>query len=143
MYGNAIVITNKMKSTRGMTLVELLIVFTIMGLLVSLVAPSSTKLLDKARAQEEWLVLDRTIDSLAFRAFADGKYVELAAEDQTLQWKIDGKPAGALALGYLRFEKDQIVVISPNGFADLDEIVVFQGDRPRALRLNRWLGIRG
>lgn len=136
-------IAKKTRSPRGMTLVELLIVFTIMGLLVSLVAPSSTKLLDKARAQEEWLVLDRTVDSLAFRAFADGKYVELAAKDHMLQWTIGGKPAGVLALGYLRFEKAQIVVISPNGLADVDEIAVLQGDRLRALRLNRWIGTRG
>ena len=69
-----------MSRQRGMTLVELLIVFAIVGLLVSLVSPSSAKLLDKAKAQEEWLVLDRTIDSLAFNAYAGAKVVTLKAE---------------------------------------------------------------
>lgn len=127
---------------RGMTLVELLIVFTIIGLLVSLVAPSSTKLMDKARAQEEWLVLDRTVDSLAFKAYAEAQYVELTAQERTLQWTVGGKPQGVLSLNYLRFDKPQQVVINPNGLADVAEMSVLQADRKRALRLNRWLEAR-
>lgn len=125
---------------RGMTLIELLIVFTIVGLLVSLVAPSSTNLMDKARAQEEWLVLERTVDSLAFKAYAEAQVVEIAAGDRTLQWTVGGKPAGALALAHLRFDRPQQVVINPNGLANVAEVSVLQADRVRVLRLNRWLG---
>jgi prepilin-type N-terminal cleavage/methylation domain-containing protein len=131
-----------MKRHRGMTLVELLIVFTIVGLLVSLVAPSSTKLLDKARAQEEWLVLDRTVDSLAFKAYAEAQYIELSANERTLQWTVGGKPGGALALAHLRFDKPQQVYINPNGLANVGEMSVMQADRQRTLRLNRWLESR-
>lgn len=125
-----------------MTLVELLIVFTIIGLLVSLVAPSSTNLMDKARAQEEWLVLDRTVDSLAFKAYAEAKIIQISASDRTLQWTVSGKPGGALALAYLRFDKPQQVLINPNGLADASELSVMQVDRRRGLRLNRWLESR-
>lgn len=131
-----------MKRHRGMTLVELLIVFTIVGLLVSLVAPSSTKLLDKARAQEEWLVLDRTVDSLAFKAYAESQVIELQARERTLQWTVGGKPGGALALAHLRFDKPQQVYINPNGLANVGEMSVMQADRQRTLRLNRWLESR-
>lgn len=123
----------------GMTLIELLIVFTIIGLLVSLVAPSSTKIMDKARAQEEWLVLDRTVDSLAFKAYADARFIQIDAQESTLQWTISGKAAGVLSLSHLRFDKPQQVVISPNGLANADRISVLQGERLRSLRLNRWI----
>lgn len=131
-----------MKRNRGMTLVELLIVFTIVGLLVSLVAPSSANLMDKARAQEEWLVLDRTVDSIAFKAYAEAQYIELSANERTLQWTVGGKPGGALTLAHLRFDRPQKVLINPNGLADVAVVSVLQADRKRELRLNRWLESR-
>ena len=129
-----------MKRARGMTLVELLIVFAIVGLLVSLVAPASSNLMDKARAQEEWLVLDRTVDSLAFKAYAEAQYIEVAAEERSLQWTVGGQPGGALTLAHLRFDRPQKVRINPNGLAEPELITVRQGDRARDLRLNRGLG---
>lgn len=129
-----------MTRSRGMTLVELLIVFSIIGLLVSLVSPSSAKLLDKAKAQEEWLVLDRTMGSLAFKAYAGSKVVSIKAEGKVLQWSLDGQPGGAMTLSYLSFSEPQTVVINPNGVATPDRIVVVQADRSRSIRLNRWMG---
>jgi type II secretory pathway pseudopilin PulG len=128
-----------MKRVSGMTLVELLIVFAIVGLLVSLVAPSSTKILDKARAQEEWLVVDRKVSSLAFKAYVEAKSITIQVEGGKLVWLIDGRPDGVLTLKHLRFPKSQSVLINQNGLADHDEIVISQGDRERPLRLNRWL----
>jgi len=129
-----------MSRQRGMTLVELLIIFAIVGLLVSLVSPSSAKLLDKAKAQEEWLVLDRTIDSLAFNAYAGAKVVTIKADGKVLEWTIGGKPAGALTLSYLNFPAPQVVTINPNGVASPDKMIVVQVDRERSIPLNRWIG---
>jgi hypothetical protein len=134
---------SRVSRVQGVTLVELLIVFSIVGLLVSLVAPSSVNLMDKARAQEEWLVLDRTIDALSFKAYSEARNIELTAKERTLEWVVEGKPAGVLTLSHLRFDKEQLVKINPNGLADVPEISVLQADRRRSVRLNRWLDGRG
>ena len=134
---------SRVSRARGITLIELLIVFSIVGLLVSLVAPSSVNLMDKARAQEEWLVLDRTIDALSFKAYAEARNIQLRAKERTLEWLVEGKPAGVLTLSHLQFDKEQIVKINPNGLADVPEIFVLQSDRRRSVRLNRWLDGRG
>ena len=128
-----------MADTRGMTLIELLIVFSIVGLLVSLVAPASFGLIDKARAQEEWLVLDRAIGSLSFRAYSESREIELQADNQTLKWFYDGQQQGVMSLSYLRFDQPQRLVISPSGLSSRDQLLVVQADRVRAIKLNRWL----
>ena len=48
-----------MRQQRAFTLIELLVVFSILGLLVALVGPLGARQMDKARAQEQWLVLQR------------------------------------------------------------------------------------
>jgi prepilin-type N-terminal cleavage/methylation domain-containing protein len=126
----------------GFTLVELLIVFSIVGLLVALVAPMGAQQMDKARAQEEWLVLDRTIESLAFRAFAEGRAVTLEARGKELVWQLGAEPPRSVALKYLFFDPSQRITIDANGLADHDAIEVRQANRARTLELNRWIAGR-
>jgi prepilin-type N-terminal cleavage/methylation domain-containing protein len=126
----------------GFTLVELLIVFSIVGLLVALVAPMGVRQMDKARAQEEWLVLDRTIESLAFRAFAEGRAVTLEARGKELEWQVGAEPPRSLVLNHLFFDPSQRITIDANGLADHDTIEVRQANRPRTIELNRWIAGR-
>lgn len=123
--------------TRGMTLVELLVVFTIVGLLVSLVAPTGGDMLRRAKSQEEWLILDRTIEVLAFRAFSEGREVVIDANGSRVTWIIDGVPGGYLSLEHCFFEPKQSVVINTNGIADKPILTVRQNGRARTLTLNR------
>ena len=127
---------------RGFTLVEMLIVIAIVGVLVSLVAPMGVRQVDKARAQEEWLIVERTIASLAFRAFAEGRAVDLEARGKELVWQIGNDPPRRLALAHLFFDPNQHVMIDANGLADHDAIEVLQASRRRELVLNRWVAGR-
>ncbi len=102
---------------RGFTLVELLVVLAILGFVVALVGPLTADRIDKARAQEEWIVLDRTVRGLAFRAFADGREVELRAEGAELRWKMAGLDERSLPLEHLFFDEPQVVRINANGVA--------------------------
>ena len=131
-----------MRRVRGFTLVELLVVLAILGLVVALVGPLTADRLDKARAQEEWLVLERTVSGLAFRAFAEGRAVELQAEGGRLAWRVAGADERVLSLEHLFFEPAQTVRINANGIAVPAQFTVRRDGRERRLELNRWLDDR-
>jgi prepilin-type N-terminal cleavage/methylation domain-containing protein len=124
---------------KGFTLVELLVVLTILGMLMALVGPLTVDQFERARAQEEWLVLQRTADSLAFRAFTDGRDIELRGEGGTLAWQATGGEEHVLEFRQLFFDPKQQVLINSNGIAVPGELALRQRDRERRLPLNAWL----
>ena len=131
-----------MRRASGFTLVELLVVLAILGLVVALVGPLTADRLDKARAQEEWLVLERTVSGLAFRAFAEGRAVELQAEGGRLAWRVAGADERVLSLEHLFFDPAQTITINANGIAAPAQLTVRRDERERRLELNRWLDDR-
>ena len=48
-----------LRKTRGFTLIEILLVVLLTSILAALVAPLGVEQVEKARAQSEWLTLDR------------------------------------------------------------------------------------
>jgi prepilin-type N-terminal cleavage/methylation domain-containing protein len=124
---------------RGMTLIELLIVFSIVGLLVALVGPATSGLMDKARGQEEWLTLERKINDLAFRAFAEGQPVSITGRGAEVFWTVGDAPRQSLPLSRLFVDPEQTVEINARGVATPDRLVLRQAGRERVLVLNRWM----
>jgi type II secretory pathway pseudopilin PulG len=122
-----------------MTLVELLIVFSIVGMLVALVGPATSGLMDKARAQEEWLVVERQVTDLAFRAFAGGQPVAITGRGAELSWSIGEAAKGSLKLSHLFVDPEQTVRINSHGVATPDRITLRQAGRERVLLLNKWM----
>ena len=128
-----------MRRQAAFTLVELLVVFAVLGLLVALVGPLGVRQMDKARAQEQWLVLERTVEGLAFRAFAEGREVELDARGAELAWRLGEEPARVVILDRLFFDPAQAVRINAHGIAEPGILEVRQAGRVRSLALNGWL----
>jgi len=122
-----------------MTLIELLIVFSIVGMLVALVAPATSGLMDKARAQEEWLVVERQVGALAFRAFAGGEAISITGRGAELIWSIGERQQGVLKLSHLFVDPEQTVRINSHGVASPDRMVIRHAGRERVLVLNRWM----
>jgi len=128
-----------MRRDSAFTLVELLIVLTILGLLLGLVGPLAVDRFEKAQAQEEWLTLERTVSSLAFRAYAEGRSVELRGQGGRLTWQSrDGEPR-QLEFRHLFFDPPQHVVVNPNGVSDPGALALRQSGRERSIALNAWL----
>ncbi len=124
---------------RGMTLVELLIVFSIVGMLVALVGPATSGLMDKARAQEEWLVVERRVSDLAFQAFSQGRVVSITGRGAELSWVVGSNESGSITLSRLFVDPEQTVHINSRGVATPDRLNIRQGGRERVLVLNRWM----
>ena len=102
---------------RGMTLIELLIVFSIVGMLVALVAPATSGLMDKARAQE----------------------VSVTGRGTEIFWTVEDSPPSSLKLSRLFVEPEQTIKINANGVATPDRLSIRQAGRERVLILNRWM----
>ena len=77
---------------RGFTLLELLVVLTLLGLAAGVVAPRASRWLDAA-AERGWKAdLKAQIEGLPIRAFLAG--TPLVVDAQQLQAALPGRPAG-------------------------------------------------
>jgi prepilin-type N-terminal cleavage/methylation domain-containing protein len=124
-----------LRRNRGFTLIEVLLVIVLASVLVTLVAPVGVEQVEKARAQTEFLELDRQVGRLALDAFLRGDFVTLHAAGRRLAWRFDGGRRGAVEFEQLFFETEQQVIINPNGIADSRQLVLLQRERPRTLEI--------
>ena len=124
-----------LRKTCGFTLIEILLVVLLTSILAALVAPLGIEQVDKARAQSEWLTLDREIDRLSLDAFLRGDFVTIYAAGKQLAWEFRGGKQGAIEFEHLFFSPEQRITINPNGIADRLVIEVLQRDRRRSLRI--------
>lgn len=122
-------------TTRGFTLIEILLVMTLMSIVLALVAPLGIQQVEKARAQSEWLELDRELGRLSLDAFIRSDFVTLYAAGKQLAWESEAGDSGLIEFEQLFFSPEQQVTINPNGIADPIEITVIQRERQRTLSL--------
>jgi len=124
-----------LRKTCGFTLIEILLVVLLTSILAALVAPLGVEQVEKARAQSEWLTLDREIGRLSLDAFLRGDFVTIYAAGKQLAWESRGGQQGVIEFEHLFFSPDQRITINPNGIADRPVIEVLQRDQRRSLRI--------
>lgn len=124
-----------LRKTCGFTLIEILLVVLLTSILAALVAPLGIEQVEKARAQSEWLTLDREIDRLSLDAFLRGDFVTIYAAGKQLAWEFRGGKQGVIEFEHLFFSPEQRITINPNGIADRLVIEVLQRERRRSLRI--------
>lgn len=122
-------------TTRGFTLIEILLVVLLMSVVLALVAPLGITQVEKARAQSEWLELNREIGRLSLNAFLKSEFISLHAAGKQLAWEADGGAQGVIEFEQLFFSPAQRVTINPNGIADRSRIEVLQRERRRSLAI--------
>ena len=123
------------RAQHGFTLIEVLVVMLLVSVLITLVAPVGAKQVEKARAQTEYLELDRQIGRLALDAFLRSDFVTLNAAGKQLAWEFEEGERGAVEFEQLFFGAEQRVVINPNGIANPQLLELLQRDRPRTLEI--------
>jgi prepilin-type N-terminal cleavage/methylation domain-containing protein len=124
----------------GFTLVELLIVFAIIGIVLSLVAPLTVDRIDRLRARSELAQLRRTAAELTLLAYARRAPIVVDANGAELRWS--GASSGRLELRSSFFEETQHVVIGANGVATPAELRLIHRGAARRLGLNESLESR-
>ncbi|MDH3535778.1 MAG: type II secretion system GspH family protein [Gammaproteobacteria bacterium] len=123
------------RRTRGFTMIEILLVVVLISILITLVAPLGVAQVEKARAQSEWLTLDREIGRLSLDAFLRSEFVTVNAAGKQLAWESDRGEKGVIEFEQLFFSPAQRVTINPNGIADRSKIEVLQRERRRSLAI--------
>jgi len=123
------------RRTRGFTMIEILLVVVLISILITLVAPLGVEQVEKARAQSEWLTLDREIGRLSLDAFLRSEFVTVNAAGKQLAWESDRGEKGVIEFEQLFFSPAQRVTINPNGIADRSKIEVLQRERRRSLAI--------
>lgn len=106
---------------RGVTLVELLVVITIMMMMLSLVAPLTVDVVKKSEAQSEYLTFCRAIKKSAFQAFAGGQALTFSLEEHSARVTRQDGSEQVKQYEYLHF-KPQSFVINQNGFPTTQSI---------------------
>ena len=123
------------RTQHGFTLIEVLVVMLLVSVLITLVAPVGAKQVEKARAQTEYLELDRQIGRLALDAFLRSDFVTLNAAGKQLAWEFEEGGRGSVEFEQLFFGAEQRVVINPNGIANPQLLGLLQRDQPRTLEI--------
>lgn len=108
---------------KGFTLIELIIVLSIVGLLLAIVAPISIKAVDKTEAKTELLSTTKWIKNIGFQAFIEQQNYALELTGNTLN--LYKKPSNLLVktktLESLNFTQ-QWVNFNANGFVTPEHI---------------------
>ncbi|HCV02406.1 MAG: hypothetical protein CMK63_10305 [Pseudoalteromonadaceae bacterium] len=124
------------KFAHGFTLIELIIVLSIVSLLLSVVAPISVKAVDKSAARTELLETRNWIKSIAFQSFIESRAYRLELKDDTLSlYSLDEQEIiKTKKLESLRFEA-QWVNFNKNGLTSPNEIQGYVRGEPLMISL--------
>jgi prepilin-type N-terminal cleavage/methylation domain-containing protein len=121
----------------GMTLIELLIVITIMGFLSSLVVPDVRNQIERASAQEEFMRLQSELNTAAFLAFSKGGNVTVIASGSELTIFRSQLEQKRHQYSYLFFDPKQKFEYLNSGYATREKLTVTQRGRVKEIDLNR------
>ena len=121
----------------GMTLIELLIVITIMGLLSSLVIPDVRNQIERAAAQEEFMRLQSDLNAASFVAFSQGGVVKIVASGSLLIISRSQSPQREHRYSHLFFDPKQEFAYLGSGYSTTEKLIVTQRGRIKELYLNK------
>ena len=106
---------NRLAVMSGFTLIELLVVIAIMGLALSLVGPLAMSQLDKFRAKDEVVQLERAVRSAKQNAYLNEASTVLSFDGNRLEVVSEVGPSKSYIFNFLSFNPSEND-INRNGF---------------------------
>ena len=131
---------NKSPNT-GFTLIELMIVLTIVGVLMTMVGPLAVQSVEKAQAKQEMLSLKNLLRKVSAKAFNTGnEYRVILSGKQVTLYLADNeeKPQELFEFEYLFFQPQKLYY-SNKGFVEPTLVKGTYRDKPLDLDLNLWI----
>ena len=109
---------------KGFTLIELMVVMTIVGILLSLVGPMAMNALDKAEAKKELLAFQNWVQHIGAKTYYTGQQRKVVLEGKLVSLYIDsGEPK--LESSYetkALFFRPQMFTVNRSGYASVSKI---------------------
>jgi len=141
---------NKMKKyntvSSGFTLIELMIVMSIVALLLSLVGPMAIQNLEKAEAKQEMLMMKNWLKKISYRASATGQqhqlklsgnkaelYMIVTDQNESTSHTLITKTFNSL------FFKPQQLTYSIKGFVSPEELQAQYRSKDLTININHWV----
>lgn len=124
----------------GFTLIELMIVMSIVALLMSMVGPLAINSLEKAQAKQEMLSFKNWLKKISARSFNTGQHHRVEIEGNRVSVYLDGdeQPIQSNTFQTL-FMKPQTLHYNNKGFVDLDSLSVTYRGELLTIELWRWI----
>jgi len=134
---------------RGFTLIELMVVMSIVALLMTMVGPLAINAVDKANAKQEMLTMKNWLRKISYRAFTTGNsyQLKLAGKKAELFLTLDnnileGERQNSALITHnfeTLFFQPQILTYSAKGFVSPTLVEGTYRDKKLQLDLNVWV----
>lgn len=125
--------------TQGFTLLELLIVISILGLVVTLVSPLAAERVDKANAKSEFLAFKGTLKLQSLRAFTRGVSTKIVLHNHYFKSVDSDGEVRSETFKYIQFPRQELV-INTNGYPSVSSIAVSVHSVARTIEFHEIVG---
>jgi prepilin-type N-terminal cleavage/methylation domain-containing protein len=107
----------------GFTLIELIVVMSIMSIVLSMVGPLTLRMLDRAQAQSELISFKNSVKKVSYIAFASGtEYSFELKQHQLIVYRADDE-LQQTEFDHLNFEP-QIITFNSRGYPSPEELSI-------------------
>jgi prepilin-type N-terminal cleavage/methylation domain-containing protein len=125
------------KSRAGFSLIELLVVISIMAAIMALVGPLTVRSVESAQAQTELVSIERWINGWGRKAFLTGSVISVEARNGQLIAETDGESIDVRALELWQPAESLQIEFSSAGLPSVTRIELVSGN------VSRTVSIRG
>lgn len=124
---------------RGFTLIELMIVIAMMMLVIALVAPMGVNMVDKAKAQTEYIQLQGFLKKQSTIAFVNATPITLTFRPDSVDVQLHQQNS-TKTFEHLTFSDDIVLHINRNGLYSSSQMIVMVGNINKTLNLDKLVG---